>query len=85
MRAPKMEAYVTIRVGYLVPRPTNSLEYAANRSTSRRRRDLIVCAQHGENSFAASANSVRAASAARVRHDISRMDAMWITPALAFK
>jgi hypothetical protein len=84
-RAPKREAYVTIAVGYLVTRSTNSLEYAANRSTSRRRRNFIVRAQHGEISFAASANSARAEAVAGARHDLSRRKDIWITPALAFK
>jgi hypothetical protein len=84
-RAPKKEANVTIKVGCLVTRSTNSLEYAANRSTSWRSRNLIVRAQHGEISFAASANSASAEAVAGARHDLSRMKDMWITPALAFK
>jgi len=87
-RAPKKEANVTIKVGWLVTRSTNSLEYAANRSTSRWRRSFIVHAQHGGISFAASANSARAEFVAGVRHDLSRAGchfAVQFTPALAFK
>ena len=70
-RAPNIEANVTISSGYLVPRSPNSLEYAANRSTLRRHRSLIVHIQHGEISFAASANSARAEFFTATRHDLS--------------
>ena len=86
--APNEEANVTIESGCRVPRSTNSLEYAANRSTSRWRRSFIVHAQHGGISFAASANSARADFVAGVRHDLSRAGchfAVQFTPALAFK
>jgi len=87
-RAPNLEANVTIKSGDPEPRSTNSLEYAANRSTLRCRRSLILRAQHGEISFAASANGARADFAAGTRHDLSRAGChvkVRITPPLAFK
>jgi len=85
-RAPNIEANVTINSGCLVPRSSNSLEYAANRSTLRCRRSLMLRAQHGEISFAATANNARVDAVAGARHDLSRIAGhMWITPPLAFK
>src|SRR6202522_2361088 len=71
-RAPCFEANVTIETGCLVPRSTNFLEYAANRSTSRWRRSLIVRAQHGEISFAACAYGARGEHNAGARSNLSR-------------
>jgi hypothetical protein len=71
IRAPSFEANVTIRFGRLALRSTNSLEYAANRSTLRRHRSFMLRAQHGEISFAASANGARAVSFTATRHDLS--------------
>ena len=81
---------MTSKLGIPIRRTTNSLEYAANRSTSRCRLSLTLRAQHGEISFAASANGTRADSAAGVRHDLSRRGrhidhvGVAIMPALAF-
>lgn len=79
---------MTSKLGILVRCTTNSLEYAANRSTLRCRHCLSVRAQRGGISFAACANTDNAVAIAGARYDLRDMVTefdVWITPALAFK